>query len=189
MGLLSIPVLTFPKYTTQLLNLASSNSGATRPRVVGQMSDLVVESNATTVEEWREFYSKTKPDAPEIAVDKVEVMLDNLRTAIDMIDRDMIERWVDDVLINKTFYGFAAQESILTHLSDKVGHCLREATPEDEAVGIDGYIGDQPVSIKPSSYKQKSELMEEIGYPIIYYEKTKTGLRIEADELDEYIDK
>jgi len=31
----------FPKYVTQLLNLANQNAQGTRPRVVGQMSDLI----------------------------------------------------------------------------------------------------------------------------------------------------
>ena len=30
----------FPKYTTQLINLANQNAQGTRPIVVGQMSDL-----------------------------------------------------------------------------------------------------------------------------------------------------
>ena len=33
----------FPKYTTQLINLASQNAQATRPAVVGQMTDLIQE--------------------------------------------------------------------------------------------------------------------------------------------------
>jgi len=33
----------FPKYTTQLLNLANQNSQGTRPRVVGKMTDLIQE--------------------------------------------------------------------------------------------------------------------------------------------------
>ncbi len=39
----SIIVLEFPKYTTQLMNLANQNSQGTRPKVVGQMSDLIQE--------------------------------------------------------------------------------------------------------------------------------------------------
>ena len=31
----------FPRYTTQILNLANQNSQGTRPRVVGQLSELV----------------------------------------------------------------------------------------------------------------------------------------------------
>jgi len=29
----------FPKYTTQLINLANQNAAGTRPKVVGQMSE------------------------------------------------------------------------------------------------------------------------------------------------------
>ena len=31
----------FPKYTTQIINLANQNAQGTRPRVVGQMSELI----------------------------------------------------------------------------------------------------------------------------------------------------
>lgn len=33
----------FPKYTTQLINWANQNAQGTRPRVVGQMSELFPE--------------------------------------------------------------------------------------------------------------------------------------------------
>ena len=31
----------FPKYTTQIMNLANQNAQGTRPNVVGQMSELI----------------------------------------------------------------------------------------------------------------------------------------------------
>ena len=33
--------ISFPKYTTQIINLADQNAQGTRPRVVGQMSELI----------------------------------------------------------------------------------------------------------------------------------------------------
>jgi hypothetical protein len=60
---------------------------------------------------------------------------------------------------------------------------LQQATPEDEAQGIDGYLGGQPVSVKPSTYKQKA-LSENISCPIIYYEKKYRGIRVDATELE-----
>lgn len=42
----------FPKYTTQILNLANQNAQATRPKVVGQMSELIKEFTGRTLEEW-----------------------------------------------------------------------------------------------------------------------------------------
>lgn len=38
--LLDSEVVSFPKYATQLINLANQNAQGTRPEVVGQMSDL-----------------------------------------------------------------------------------------------------------------------------------------------------
>jgi hypothetical protein len=182
-GSLGIPPVNFPKYTTQLINLAGQNSGATRPKVVGQMSDLTVESGARSLDEWEEFYRSERPDAPVAAADKIENMVENIREAMELVDRDMIDRWVEDLLINKTYYGFRAQDAILEHLSDRLGLPLRQATPADEAAMIDGYIGGRPVSVKPTTYKQKGGLREEIRCPIIWYEKTKYGLRVDATEF------
>jgi hypothetical protein len=54
---------------------------------------------------------------------------------------------------------------------------------EEESKGIDGFIGDIPISIKPITYKIKNSLRENIEAKIIYYEKTKNGLNIDASEL------
>ncbi len=43
----------FPKYTTQLMNLANQNSQATRPRNVGQMTELIKDFDGDSLEEWR----------------------------------------------------------------------------------------------------------------------------------------
>lgn len=40
----------FPKYATQLINLASRTAQATRPRVVGQMTELIKECPEKTYE-------------------------------------------------------------------------------------------------------------------------------------------
>ena len=47
---------------------------------------------------------------------------------------------------------------------------------------IDGFIGSNPVSIKPHTYLLKPELLEKIESPIIFYEKIKTGLKISFPE-------
>ena len=47
-------IIDFPKYTTQLINLANQNSQGTRPRIVGQMSELVQEFEGGSINEWKE---------------------------------------------------------------------------------------------------------------------------------------
>lgn len=54
----------------------------------------------------------------------------------------------------------------------------RLAEQDEESKGIDGYIGEIPVSIKPHPYEIKSELPEHIGIKIIYYKKEKDGIEV-----------
>ncbi|WP_457641123.1 MjaI family restriction endonuclease [Persephonella sp.] len=105
-------------------------------------------------------------------------MIDNFRKVINQIDEDIIRQWVRDLVIVKTFIGLRFQEAILRKIADKFGTNYRFATPEEESKGVDGYIGNIPVSLKPITYKQKEMLPEEIEVDIIYYEKQKDGLKI-----------
>ena len=54
--------------------------------------------------------------------------------------------------------------------------------PDEESVGIDGYVGNVPYSVKPDTYKTMGRLSETIAVKMIYYTKTKTGLTIEVEE-------
>ena len=176
----------FPKYTSQLINWANQNAQGTRPAVVGQMSDLFPEFMASgeeiTIENWRNWYVKRYPDAFEKATDKIYAQVQNLQNAIPLIDREMVGHWVEDLVIAKTFNGLYVQKAILASLAERKGTTYRLATPEEESVGIDGYIGDVPYSVKPDTYKTMGRLSEVIAVKMIYYIKTKTGLTIEVEE-------
>jgi len=171
----------FPKYTTQLLNLANQNAQGTRPKVVGQMSELIKEFPKDTYEDWVEWYTEQMPYAIELATDKVFEMVQNLKPALEKIDIYLVRKWVKDLVLTKTFTGFCFQDSILRTIADQKGMAYVTATPEQESQGIDGYIGETPVSIKPVTYKIKSMLSETIEVKIIYYEKKKDGIVIEYD--------
>ena len=97
----------FPKYTSQLINWANQNAQGTRPRVVGQMSELFPEFMSHTerisIEYWKRFYVMQHPHAFKEATDKIYAQIENLREAIKLIDRDMVEHWVEDLIVNKTF--------------------------------------------------------------------------------------
>ncbi len=171
----------YPKYTTQLLNLANQNSQGTRPRVVGQMSDLIQEFDGKTIDEWIAWYEERHPDAREKACDKIESMVEKLTNAINQIDRELIEMWVKDLVLYKTFVGFRFQEAILEKVADIKNTAYQPATTTNESQGIDGYVGDTPVSIKPHTYKSELRLPEDIAVRMIYYEKTRRGIDIEFD--------
>lgn len=173
----------FPKYTSQLINLANQNSGGTRPKVVGQLSSLIQEFTGKTLQEWEVWYLNQHPDAIATATAKIEHMVLNLKQAINQIDKSLIEQWVRDLVIHKTYTGLKFQEAILKKVAALSKQNYRLATEEEEAKGLDGYIGEQPVSIKPASYNSKPALPEHIKMKIIYFEKTKAGIEIEFDPL------
>lgn len=169
----------FPKYTTQVMNLANSNAQATRPKNVGQLSDLIQEFKGNKISEWRSFYTEKYPNAIKVAAKKVHEMC--VTMGMDKnITPELAEMWVDDLIITKTFIGLKFQEAILSKISKVKGTIYTLATPEDESIGVDGTIGDVKVSVKPISYKSKI-LSEEINFPIIYYTKKKDGISIEWD--------
>jgi len=178
-NLLSEGTVEFPKYSTQIMNLANQNAQGTRPKVVGQMSDLIQEFKGKTLQEWRIFYEGRKPDGIKDAADKIYPMIELFKEAITKIDKEMVEKWVDDLVILKTFAGLNFQETILRKLSEIKNEKYRLATPYEEAQGIDGFIGETSLSIKPNSYKTMFQLQENIAVGMVYYEKKDTGLVIE----------
>lgn len=179
---------TFPKYTSQLINWANQNAQGTRPKVVGQMSELFpkfqqeTESDKVSIEGWKEFYIKTHPDSIETATKKIYAQIENLREALPLIDEEMVRSWVEDLIYNKTYNGLYVQKAILSKLAQIQGKDFRLATPEEEAKGIDGFVGDIAYSIKPESYKTMNRLPETIEVKMIYYTKTRTGLNITVED-------
>ncbi|MBB6646091.1 MjaI family restriction endonuclease [Halobellus ruber] len=186
----------FPKYTTQIMNTANQNSQGTRPPTVGQLSAIIEEYKEEhpegEYEDWVNFYFENYDGEKRIeeATDKVFEMVVKMREAAEEIDREMVNRWVKDLVLYKTYTGLGRnEEAILNKLSQEYDLPYEVGTAEDESKGIDGYLGKQPVSIKPTTYKQKSRLQEEIQAPIVYYEdySTTETLKLHLDELDEVL--
>ena len=174
-------IVEFPKYTTQLINLANSNAQGTRPRVVGQMTELIQEFGGKKYEDWVNWYQQQRPNAIDNATDRIYRMIQNLQSAITVIDRDMVKKWAEDLILTKTFVGLCFQESILKKVAFMRHTSYRLATPEEESTGVDGYVGEKPISIKPLTYKTKKMYGEQIEAYIIYYDKKKDGINIEFD--------
>lgn len=176
----------FPKYTSQIINLANQNAQGTRPAAVGQMSELFQEflksDEEKNISGWHRWYTNKYPAAFDTATEKIYAQILNLKSAISIIDKQMVKKWVEDLIIHKTFNGLYIQKAILAFLSEKQKTAYRLASPEEEAQGIDGYIGDAPYSIKPETYKTMAALPENIPVKIIYYSKTKTGIHIGTED-------
>lgn len=169
---------TYPTYTTQLINLANQNSQATRPKKVGQMSELIQAFPGKSYDEWVQWYVNKYPDAVDQATDDTYAMIQKMRHAMADIDRAMVRTWIRELILTKTYAGLRFQESILKKIAEKENTSYRLAHPDEESKGIDGYIGAKPVSIKPTSYQAKPFLPEDIHAEIIFYEKVRGGIRV-----------
>jgi hypothetical protein len=182
---LEIEKFDFPKYVTQIINLANQNAQGTRPKVVGQLSDLINQIDEKTYKKWKEFYLKNYGDKIDVTTDKIWQMINNLKEAIDKIDKNMIKNWVYDLIINKTAEGLIIQEFILKYLAKKYNKSYKLADANEESQNIDGFIGNIPVQIKSDTYKTKTNVKNEnIKVPIIFYKKTDKYITIEYNEKD-----
>lgn len=176
----------FPKYTSQLINWANQNAQGTRPRIVGQLSEVFPEFlsdiDSISIVKWKSWYMKHFPQAIDKATDRIFEQVKNLKNAIQLIDKEMVRHWVEDLVVTKTYNGMYVQKAILAKLADSMKLKYRLATPKEESVGIDGYVGDTAYSIKPDTYKTMNRLPEQINVKMIYYTKTKTCLKFEVDD-------
>lgn len=134
--------------------------------------------------EWKEWYQRLHPNGIQKATDKVLAMIEKFKNAMANIDREMVERWVEDLTLIKTFVGLRFQEAILNKLAEVRKTNYRLAEPKEESKGIDGFVGNKPISIKPTSYKTMPELLENIECEIIFYDKPegKSFILIEFEE-------
>ena len=172
----------FPKYSAPLVNLANRFAQGTRPKVVGQLTEMIQEFTGKSLIEWEKWYLEQKPDAIQNATEKIVPMMKNLKDTIDEIGKQLIEEWVKDLVIVKTFVGLRFQEAILKKGAEIKKTNFRFSKSGEESKGIDGYIGDIPVSIKPHTYKIKAELSENIPFRIIYYKKIRGGVEVDYGE-------
>lgn len=178
----------FPKYTSQLMNWANQNAQGTRPKVVGNLSELFPEfeklTDEVSIEKWKEWYFDKQPNAINDATEKIWIQIENLKDAIVLIDKDMIKRWVEDLVITKTYNGLYFQQAILQRLSTILGLPYRLATAEEESKGIDGYVGDTAYSVKPDTFKSTNarSISEDVNVKMIYYTKKKTGITVEIED-------
>ncbi|WP_295030110.1 MjaI family restriction endonuclease [uncultured Methanobrevibacter sp.] len=180
------PEPNFPDYTKQIMNQANQNNQGTRPKVVGQISELIFECPDKTQQGWADWYLERYPDAIENATEKAYKGVENFKKAIKLIDKDMVREWVTYFLLVQSRRGIIYQHMILQYLANENNTDYRLATPEEESKGIDGFIGDKPVQIKPESYLQKGLIQFETEYDIIYYRSPKTGgksLKIFYDDI------
>lgn len=147
----------FPKYSKPVLNIAAQNSKATQVKTVGSMKELFTEFLATaqdaghSVEAWEEFYFTRYNGREKIALatDKLWAMLSKMPLDTTILNKEVANAYIIDLVINKTHYGMSGEyyAVLATAMHFKLNY--RFSTAEEESQGIDAWIGNKPVQVKP----------------------------------------
>ncbi len=150
----------YPKYLYNHINVACTQRGATSWRKVGKLHAMHRDKKGgfRTLGEWRNYYLKRYPGAIKEATSLIMEDFDMLEVSkmIRAMVQHYVEEFVENLLIDQTFRGLKIQEIILrktTEVFDKSGYTW--STDKEDGRGIDGYVGNIPVSIKPDSCNLK----------------------------------
>ena len=164
----------YKTYERVLINPAAAHSRAIRPEHIGKLTELFRQCPVNDYKGWCEWYLERHPTAIEDATDRIVCMLQRFRNVISEMDPSTVRRWVTELILEKTYVGLHTERAILNEAANTLQRTYRASSAEDESRGIDGYIGNQPVSVKPTSYKDPSR-RDRIEAPIIWYEANKNG--------------
>lgn len=147
------------------------------------MSELIQAFPGHNYQEWADWYLEAHPDAIDAAAKRISAMVGNLRVALEGVTDDMIKRWVEDLVLVKTFMGLKFQAAVLKRGAELKGVDYRLATVEEEVNGIDGYIGDTAICIKPETYREQRHLVEMLAGKLVMYIKDKEGIIVDYGEI------
>lgn len=170
----------FPKYSTMVINQVNQVARGTSKKIVGQISDLVIESNAKNLNDWIVFHNSLFPDAVEEATNKILDKAQEMEMTAPYLNREIVKEWVKDLLYPKSFFGIYMQEYILKRIANDRNVEYKLATPEEESKNIDGWIGDIPVSVKPNTWREDISIYD-INVKLITYKKNKDNVEFEFD--------
>jgi len=142
----------WPKYSTQLLNVAGQNCKAFDVKRVGSAKETWLEMRSKgirgTFENWCAFYN-SKPFAANLPAQaqKLYEMIQKMK--VGGITLEMCDDYIKEVIYNKTHMGMAGEEMAVEAAGQYYDLPVRFSTAEEEAQGIDGWIGEYPVQVKP----------------------------------------
>lgn len=180
----------WPRYATQLLNIAGQNAQCFSAKKIGSMKEQWLEFIETgvpdTLENWEKFYTdKNGTDGIKWAAEKLfDKAVKDMR--IPWLDKELCADYVKEVIFNKTHFGMGGESSAIKAAAKYFELPFRFSTAEEESQGIDGWIGDKPVQVKPQdSFKvghvfNKADVAKTL---VLTYEKKKHTCYIHNPEF------
>ena len=143
----------FPLYSKPILNIATQNSKATSVKIVGSMKEQFTEflkGGGRTLQEWEQFYeARDGKNKIQASADKLYAMLEKMPVDNSIFTEELALQYIEELVLNKTHYGMSGEFHSVVAAANYFETEYRFSTPEEESQGIDAWIGDKPVQVKP----------------------------------------
>lgn len=158
-----------------LLHLASRELPDKEPDFAEKFSEICneqLEGNSNDFDNW---YSEQKSDSLSEEVERMSKVLILLKKEIHKINRSDIENYCRNQLVTDSWIGEEAKEGILKKVAQERRSSYKTGEKDSS---IDGYIGEQPVMIKP--YQRNCDTSEdEVSHAAtIFYKINRDGLEL-----------
>lgn len=143
----------FPLYTKPILNIATQNSKATQKKIVGSMKEQFSEflkQGGVSLSDWEEWYMANGGQKKiNDATDKLYSMLVKMPVDKSIFTRDLANQYIEELVFNKTHYGMSGEYHSVVAAANYFNVRYRFSTAEEESQGIDAWIDNRPVQVKP----------------------------------------
>lgn len=185
----------YPKYLKPILNLIINISQINHKKNIGNIvqmfEDAVLENDGLlSRNEWKIYLKKNhapfKDENIELSVDKCNSLLLQIYCMIGEIlhngqSKDFIRDYINNLYFDGSYDGLSIQMQIINHLKE-YNYKVTQATSLEESQGIDVWIDNIPVQIKPKSYKFKDgQCNVKNTVFTIFYEKNINGFTLDCD--------
>jgi hypothetical protein len=159
--------INYPKYYYGFINAANQMSGATKASNIGKLHIYFKNRKFRNLNEWKKYYLRRYPKSISNAASKIMKTIvegTNIQPKSKRTYRKYVKLFVENLIFNQTYSGLKIQEVILVKIAKITKQSYRWSTSKEDSAGIDGFIGDIPVSIKPKTSKEKKRAGSKRAY-------------------------
>lgn len=165
--ILTIGNINYPKYLYGFINKANSLCSGTSSSRVGKVHTLFKQRKFRSLNEWKKWYTKKYPKAVKEAIALIHKTFKGAQIPLIRKNRKYVKSFVENLIFEQTYRGLNIQEAILTKMSKITRKKYRPSTTKEDSAGIDGFIGEIPVSIKPETSNVKKRAgVKRVNYRI-----------------------
>ncbi|MBP1986023.1 MjaI family restriction endonuclease [Halolamina salifodinae] len=184
-----------PKYAASVLSNALRWSGANSPEQLGQLTEIHDEFREKHpeggYEDWVEFYHEEYNGEERIAeaTEDAYVMLKQIREAVNQLERDDVQDFVQELVLYQTYRGENIRELVVQILDRKYRPDVERVPADRDFEYVHAKVGDVRVSVQPESSGmsgKNASAEEDEDVAVVYYRQNNSnrGLRIVVSELN-----